>query len=514
MKNIAALVVWSGESNLKESLQLLQQNPDVQDLAVLCLVEGHPEISVDGDGEISWLRGEKLWSRQSLDRVMQWFHDGGARNLLLLQTACPLIFSGGLQRMQQAMTETGALWLYSDFQDFDDDKPRLHPLIDYQNGSLRDDFDFGSVLLLARDAALQAWTDQRQENRDLHFGALYDLRLRISEQGRLFHLPEPCYLQPAQDKRNSGQKVFDYVDPRQRDYQIEMEQIATAHLKRVDAWLPAATGQAHKSEQKFALRASVVIPVRNRVKTIAEAVQSALEQKTDFDFNVIVVDNHSSDGTTELLKKMSASHKRLVHIIPQRRDLGIGGCWNEAIYSPRCGEYAVQLDSDDLYAVDDVLARIVDGMRAENAALAVGAYTTVNFDLEEQAPGLIDHREWSDENGHNNLLRIHGMGAPRAYHVPSLRPFGFPNVSYGEDYAVVLRLSRQYRVLRIFENLYWCRRWEGNSDSNLDIATQNRYHYYKDSLRTVELCARRRQPVLRRVSGARSDEAFAPENKA
>lgn len=492
MKNMAALIVWSGEDGLKEALALLQNNADVDDLAVLSLVAEKPDFA-----DLTWLQGDKLWSRQSLDKVLRWFHDGGAQALLLLQAACPLVYADGLRRMQTAMRDTGALWLYSDYHELVDDKLRLHPLIDYQDGSLRDDFDFASVQLLAREATLLAWNDQCQEEQPFSYGAFYDLRLRISEQGRLFHLAEPCYLQQVQDQRHSGQKVFDYVDPRQREYQIEMEQIATAHLKRIDAWLPQSTGLALHSEQNFKLRASVVIPVRDRVKTIGEAVDSALRQKTDFDFNVIVVDNHSSDGTTKLLEEMSAANPPLLHLIPQRRDLGIGGCWNQAIYAPQCGEYAVQLDSDDLYAADDVLQRVVDSMRQNKAALAVGAYTTVDFDLNKQAPGLIDHREWSDENGHNNLLRIHGMGAPRAYHVPSLRPIGFPNASYGEDYAVVLRLSRQYKVARIYDNLYWCRRWEGNSDSNLDIAIQNRYHFYKDSLRSIELNARRRsQPEL------------------
>lgn len=489
MKNLAALVVWSGEEALDDCLALLQNNAEVDEIAVLSLVDTPPQIA-----DLTCLQGDRLWSQQSLDAVLRWFHDGGAQNLLLLQPGCPQIYPEGLQRMRQAMQATGALWLYADFSELVDDKLRLHPLIDYQNGSLRDDFDFGSVQLIARDSALQAWTDQRHNEQNLKYGAFYDLRLRISEQGRMLHLPEPCYVQSLQDQRHSGQKVFDYVDPRQRAYQIEMEQVATAHLKRVDAWLAPATAPALKSEQKFDLTASVVIPVRDRVKTIAEAALSALQQKCDFDFNVIVVDNHSSDGTTELLKKMSDEHAGLQLLIPERRDLGIGGCWNHAIYAPQCGEYAVQLDSDDLYASDDVLQRIVDSMRQQNAAMAVGAYTTVNFDLQEQAPGLIDHREWSDENGHNNLLRIHGMGAPRAYHVPSLRPIGFPNVSYGEDYAVVLRLSRQYKVARIFDNLYWCRRWDGNSDSNLDVNTQNRYHFYKDSLRSIEVCARRRLP--------------------
>ncbi len=500
MKETAALVVWSGEPGLADSLALLAKDAQIDKLAVLSRLDqqAQPDATEKADAikdrfkDLDWLQADRRWSQDSLDMALRWFHDSGAQHFLLLHAADVRLESEGLRRMLRAANETGSLWLYSDYHEIDDDKLRLHPLIDYQNGSLRDDFDFGPVQLLARDSALLAWSDQRAEQQGLRFGALYDLRLRISEQGKIFHLPEACYLHQPGDQRRSGQKVFDYVDPRQRDYQIEMEQIATRHLRRIDAWLAPVQRRISAQAQDFARVASVVIPVRDRAKTIAEAVASALRQKTDFDFNVIVVDNHSTDGSGDILHKLAQQDARLLHMVPARRDLGIGGCWNEAIYSEACGEYALQLDSDDLYAADDVLQRIVDQMRQDQSALAVGAYTTVDFDLQEQAPGLIDHREWSADNGHNNLLRIHGMGAPRAYHVPSLRPFGFPNVSYGEDYAVVLRLSRQYKVSRIYDNLYWCRRWSGNTDSNLDINTQNRYHFYKDCLRSMEICARRR----------------------
>jgi hypothetical protein len=324
----------------------------------------------------------------------------------------------------------------------------------------------------------------------LRFGALYDLRLRLSECGSIVHLAAPLCVVESVDERPSGQKVFDYVDPRRREAQREMETVATAHLKRVGAWLPSPGAPRQPDGGGFPVEASVVIPVLNRVRTIADAVGSALSQQAPFAFNVLVVDNHSSDGTSERLKTLAGQDLRLVHLVPSRRDLGIGGCWNEAVFSPACGRYAVQLDSDDLYAGPDVLVRLVAELERGPFALVVGSYTTVDFQLRPRPPGLVDHREWSDDNGHNNALRTAGLGAPRAFHVPTLRTIGFPNVSYGEDYAVALRLCRAHPVGRIYDSLYWCRRWEGNTDSALSLEQQNLHLTYKDSLRTEELRAR------------------------
>jgi glycosyltransferase involved in cell wall biosynthesis len=272
-----------------------------------------------------------------------------------------------------------------------------------------------------------------------------------------------------------------------------MERVATAHLERIGACLPTPAAKLAAETGKFAVEASVVIPVRNRERTVADAVRSALGQKAAFEFNVIVVDNHSTDDTTKILAKLAASEPQLEVIVPERLDLGIGGCWNEAIYSPHCGRYAVQLDSDDLYAATDVLERIVGEFRKKACAMVVGSYTIVDFNLNQIPPGLIDHREWTDENGHNNALRIHGLGAPRAFHVPTLREIGFPNVSYGEDYAVAIQLSRRHPVGRIYDSLYWCRRWEDNTDHALPLETKNRYAVYKDRLRTIEIAARQAQ---------------------
>jgi glycosyltransferase involved in cell wall biosynthesis len=304
-------------------------------------------------------------------------------------------------------------------------------------------------------------------------------------------IPEPLYGASTMDARATGEKQFDYVDPRNRDYQIEMERIATAHLKRIGAWLEPRFEKVPTGAEKFPLKASVVIPVRNRKRTILDAVRSALAQNVEFQFNVIVVDNHSTDRTTDILRGIGDS--RLKHLVPERRDLGIGGCWNEAIYSGDCGRYAVQLDSDDLYVDDRVLGRIVAELEAGPYAMVVGSYTTVDFSLQEVAPGRIDHREWSRENGRNNALRVNGLGAPRAFDTSVLRRIGFPNVSYGEDYAVAMRISRDYEIGRIYDSVYLCRRWEGNSDSALPLEVANRYDRYKDWLRTIEIQARRRK---------------------
>jgi len=378
-------------------------------------------------------------------------------------------------RMTQVLRETGAGIVYSDAVN--------HQRIDYQSGSIRDNFDFGPVIAISTEAARNVEIDT-----GYNWAELYDLRLRLSERSPIIRIPEPLYAASATDTRPTGEKQFDYVDPRNRDYQIEMERIATAHLQRIRAFLPPAFKTVEKPQDSFPVTASVIIPVRNRERTILDSVKSALAQKTDFPFNVIVIDNHSTDKTTELLR--SVADKRLVHIVPDRKDLGIGGCWNEAIYSAHCGRYAVQLDSDDLYINDGVLARIVAELEAGPYAMVIGSYSMVDFDLKPIPPGLIDHREWTRENGRNNALRINGLGAPRAFDTSIVRRIGFPNVSYGEDYAVALRISREYEIGRIYESLYLCRRWEGNTDSALPLETANRYDAYKDWIRTNEIRAR------------------------
>jgi len=393
-----------------------------------------------------------------------------------------------LERMRQAAEDSGAIMVYSDRRDGNDGNAE-HPVIDYQEGSLRDDFDFGGLWLVRTDI-LKAFFAQKPAPR-YRFAAPYALRLYLSRHGRIFHLRESLYTEVETDLRKSGEKQFDYVDSRNREVQREAERACTEHLRLTGALLrPDEFDELPEDRGEYPVEASVIIPVRNRVRTIADAIRSVLSQKAPFAFNVLCVDNHSTDGTTEAIAAFGAD-KRVVHLVPERTDLGIGGCWDLAVRSPHCGRYAVQLDSDDLYSADDVLARIVEAFRQQRAAMVIGSYRMVDFDLQTLPPGLIDHREWTPDNGRNNALRINGLGAPRAFRTDVLRKLGFPNTSYGEDYALGLAISRRYRIGRLYDELYLCRRWEGNSDTALSIERQNRNNSYKDSLRTLELQARR-----------------------
>ena len=453
-------------------------------------VAGPPGTARSG-GKIHALEATALRSATDVAQALRWLETTDATHLLWVLTPRVELTPSTLRRLAQAAEDSKAAILYSDYSDLKSDGTMTpHPLIDYQFGSIRDDFDFGHAVLISR-AAVSGLADAiEKEKVATDFGGWYDLRLRLSERGPIVHLSEPTYLVTPAVEMSDEEAHFSYVDPRNRGYQIEMEKVATAYLKRIKAWLPPSTARPSDDNASFPVECSVVIPVRNRVKTVGDAVNSALSQEADFAFNVIVVDNHSTDGTTEILRELAANNKRLVHIVPSRTDLGIGGCWNESINAPQCGRYAVQLDSDDLYSSPDVLSRIIAEFRRGGCAAVVGSYTIVDFSLKQIPPGLIDHREWTDDNGHNNALRIHGLGAPRAFHVPTLRKIGFPNVSWGEDYAVVIRLCREYPIGRIYDSLYWCRRWEGNSDHALPLETHNRYSAYKDRLRSIELAAR------------------------
>ena len=388
-----------------------------------------------------------------------------------------------LDRFIAIAEDTKADMLYADHYEVIDGQRKKHPVIDCQKGALRDDFDFGSVLVF-RSASFRKAVRAMEE--DYEWGALYDLRLRMK---KIVHVNEYLYTEIETDTRKSGEKQFDYVDPKNRAVQIEMEKVCTAHLKRIGAYLEPKFKDVEFTGG-FPVTASVVIPVYNRVKTVKDAVESALAQQCDFLFNVIVVDNHSNDGTTELLEEIAAKDDRLVHIVPAKYDLGIGGCWNLAVHSEKCGEFAVQLDSDDVYSGPDTLTKIVNAFREQNCAMVVGTYHMTNFDMQPIPPGVIDHREWTEENGRNNALRINGLGAPRAFWTPLLRQINLPNTSYGEDYALGLRISREYRIGRIYDVLYCCRRWEGNSDAALDIERVNANNLYKDRIRTWELEAR------------------------
>lgn len=392
-----------------------------------------------------------------------------------------------LERFLRVADDTDAVMVYADHYKMVEDKMEKHPVIDYQSGSLRDDFDFGSLWCITAQALADYIAQPDRE--EYQFAALYDLRLYLSRVGEIFHLNEFLYSEAELDTRKSGEKQFDYVNPRNREVQIEMEKACTQHLGKVGALIDTTFyRQPDFGEQDFEYEASVIIPVFNREKTVADAVNSALGQKANFKFNVIVVNNHSTDRTGEILDELKADN--LIQIVPERTDLGIGGCWNEAINSSFCGKFAVQLDSDDLYSSPKTLQKIVDAFYKQKAAMIIGSYRMCDFDLNTLPPGLIDHKEWTDENGCNNALRINGLGAPRAFFTPLVRQIQFPNTSYGEDYALGLAFSRRYRIGRIYDELYLCRRWGGNSDAALSVEKVNANNLYKDRLRTMELKAR------------------------
>ena len=392
-----------------------------------------------------------------------------------------------LERFLRVADDTDAVMVYADHYKMVEGKMEKHPVIDYQSGSLRDDFDFGSLWCIKAQALADYIAQPDRE--EYQFAALYDLRLYLSRVGEIFHLNEFLYSEAELDTRKSGEKQFDYVNPRNREVQIEMEKACTQHLGKVGALIDTTFyRQPDFGEQEFEYEASVIIPVFNREKTVADAVKSALEQKASFKFNVIVVNNHSTDRTGEILDELKADN--LIQIVPERTDLGIGGCWNEAIHSRFCGKFAVQLDSDDLYSSPKTLQKIVDAFYKQKAAMIIGSYRMCDFNLNTLPPGLIDHKEWTEENGCNNALRINGLGAPRAFFTPLVRQIQFPNTSYGEDYALGLAFSRRYRIGRIYEELYLCRRWGGNSDAALSVEKVNANNLYKDRLRTMELKAR------------------------
>ena len=392
-----------------------------------------------------------------------------------------------LERFLRVADDTDAVMVYADHYKMVEGKMEKHPVIDYQSGSLRDDFDFGSLWCIKAQALADYIAQPDRE--EYQFAALYDLRLYLSRVGEIFHLNEFLYSEAELDTRKSGEKQFDYVNPRNREVQIEMEKACTQHLGKVGALIDTTFyRQPDFGEQDFEYEASVIIPVFNREKTVADAVKSALGQKANFKFNVIVVNNHSTDRTGEILDELKADN--LIQIVPERTDLGIGGCWNEAINSSFCGKFAVQLDSDDLYSSPKTLQKIVDAFYKQKAAMIIGSYRMCDFDLNTLPPGLIDHKEWTDENGCNNALRINGLGAPRAFFTPLVRQIQFPNTSYGEDYALGLTFSRRYRIGRIYDELYLCRRWGGNSDAALSVEKVNANNLYKDRLRTMELKAR------------------------
>ncbi len=406
---------------------------------------------------------------------------------LLTGTTPVALGQNALKRLSQAISFSGAPMVYADFTVSEAGKVQAHPLIDYQLGSVRDDFDFGPLLIF-QASAFKKCVEEMDAN--VQFSALYDLRLRLSEQALPFHLNETLYCLLEADKTSSEEKQFAYVDPRNREVQVERERVFTEYLKRVGAYLSPRFSTFDFNEEAFETEASVIIPVRNRVKTVVDAMRSVLAQKCSFPFNLIVVDNHSTDGTTEAIAALAKQDNRVVHVIPERGDLGIGGCWNEGVNHPKCGKFAIQLDSDDVYSDENTIRKVVEAFYAQQCAMVIGSYAITNFKMETIPPGVIDHKEWTPENGRNNALRINGLGAPRAFYTPLLRKLQLPNTSYGEDYAMGLTISHDYQIGRIYDVLYLCRRWEGNSDANLDIEKINKNNLYKDKLRTMEMMRR------------------------
>ena len=402
------------------------------------------------------------------------------RYTLLAVGRAPIV-SVDIRRLEQVADDRSAAMVYTDYQSMG----RYCPLIELQAGALRDDFDFGPVWLVRTDLLRRAAAAM---SADYKAAGLYDLRLRLMEMGPIVHLPEPgCVVGPEVAPEGCAEAQFNYVDPRQRSSQVEMELACTDYLGRIDALV--MPGQPISHDGEFAVEASVVIPVRNRERTIGDAISSALGQECNFDFNVLVVDNGSTDGTSARIDQLAAANPRVKHLVPPPGH-GIGGCWNYALDSELCGRFAVQLDSDDVYSSPRTLQHVVDEFRRTGAAMVIGSYTLTDFDLKVIPPGLISHSEWTDENGANNALRINGLGAPRAFFTPIARELRFPDTCYGEDYAMGLRISRQWRIGRIYDSLYFCRRWGGNSDSNLSQEKINANNRYKDWLRTVELEAR------------------------
>lgn len=497
-KTTICFIPFGDEASTKKTLSSLSKNSLIKNIYLLSTTashkefEGYPIITIDHFNSTYMLQQMAFYA--SSDNV-----------LLYTQTSPLELGYKALERMSSHLITGQCDMVYSDFYEWKEGTLGKHPVIDYQAGSVRDDFDFGPLIMFTstflkagvaylnnntatprRKAAL------KKEKIDLKYAALYALRLFISRNSSIQHIKEFLYTKIEEDCRLSGEKQFDYVNPRNREVQIEMENVFTSHLKEIGAYLPPRKKGVDFKKAKFNHEASVIIPVKNRVKTIQDAIQSVLSQETDFSFNLIIVDNHSNDGTTEAISAYK-NDNRIIHIQPEQTDLGIGGCWDLAINHPQCGRFAIQLDSDDLYSSPSTIQKIVNAFYEQRCAMLVGSYRITDFHLNTLPPGLIDHQEWTEENGHNNALRINGLGAPRAFYTPLLREIGIPNVSYGEDYALGLAFSRKYKIGRIYEELYLCRRWEGNSDASLSIEQTNRNNAYKDGLRTYELLARYKQ---------------------
>lgn len=471
-------------SGAQYNFDLLKELKNNKLIKKIFLLTQNSQIEIPNSCEV--LSVENLTSFKTIDSILK--SDDSNYVLLFTQDSHYELGQFAIERFYNVINSTQAAMVYSNYFAVNENSIVRHPVNDYQLGSLRDDFDFGSLLFINRNYCQSFLSEEEYK-----FAGLYELRLHLSRQSDFIRIPEFLYTTIETDTRKSGVKQFDYVNPKNRDVQIEMEKVVTSHLKKINAYLEPNFKQVEFNDDDFEFEATVVIPVKNRVSTIADAINSVLFQKANFKFNCIVVDNYSTDGTTEKIKEIASKDERLIHVIPERKDLGIGGCWNEALQNKNCGRFAIQLDSDDIYANENTIQIVVDTFRKEKCAMVVGTYRMTNFKLEEIPPGIVDHKEWTPDNGRNNALRINGLGAPRAFYTPILREYKIPNVSYGEDYAVGLMISRDYQIGRIYEPIYLCRRWEGNSDAALDVDKQNIYNEYKDRIRTIEVLARIRK---------------------
>lgn len=479
-KTITCFIPYGSENQINKTIRHLQECPTV-DRIFLLPTSPVPNLSLPDKCYIL-----PSSAPESVERYKQVALYANTPFTLICTQVQDLEFGYmALERMCDYLSAPQCSMVYADHYKTIKGERTPHPVIDYQLGSVRDDFDFGSLLMFRTDYLKRAINEIEAEKEYQH-SALYALRLALSRYGELTHIREFLYTETEIDLRKSGEKQFDYVDPRNRQVQIEREEVFTQHLKKIGAYLKPGMMTVDLKEGEFSHEASIIIPVRNRARTINDAIRSVLEQETSFPFNLIIIDNHSTDGTSEIIEQYK-NDNRVIHLIPERTDLGIGGCWNLGINHPQCGRFAIQLDSDDLYSTPHTVQTIVDKFYKEQCAMVIGSYRMTDFTLQTLPPGVIDHKEWTDENGHNNALRINGLGAPRAFFTPLLRKIRVPNTSYGEDYALGLAFSRQYRIGRIYDVLYLCRRWEGNSDAALSIEKINQNNNYKDSLRTLEI---------------------------
>ncbi len=479
MKTIDCFVPFAGTAQAEATVKGLQETGLVNKIVLLATTDTTESLP-----QCELLQTDALQSSKTMKAIAE----KATADYVLLYTKHTTLNLGmfALERMIHILDDCGAGMVYADHYQVKDGKQSNAPVIDYQQGSLRDDFDFGSVLLFRADALKEAASRMKA---DYQFAGLYDLRLKLSQSESLVHINEYLYTEVENDTRKSGEKIFDYVDPKNRNRQIEMEAACTEHLKEIGGYLEPKFEHIEFDKGDFEYEASVIIPVRNRIRTIRDAIRSVLSQQADFKFNLIIIDNHSTDGTSEAIDEFR-DDPRLIHIIPERNDLGIGGCWNLGVHHPKCGKFAVQLDSDDVYKDEHTLATMVRAFYEQNCAMVVGTYMMTDFNMNMIAPGIIDHREWTPENGRNNALRINGLGAPRAFYTPVLREVKVPNTSYGEDYALGLNFSRRFQIGRVYDVVYLCRRWDDNSDASLDVVKMNGHNLYKDRIRTWELQAR------------------------